>query len=225
MGTGLNPMELFDATAKALFRKLCGVNDDAGRVPASQMPEEIVGVFIPRSGTKAEIDGIVLALGEKAYYTDITGHAVGDGVTAGGFPEIVVELGADLVLSGTALQTVLTIETALPAGSFWGVDFGCRLQTGASLDPMNFRLEIPEARSPGAFSHPGATDPGPETHAVEIGDYPSTVGAPGGVVLDGVVPRVAAGTSLIVRGKQLVDTPAEPTKIHSGAYFRVRRIA
>lgn len=225
MGIGTRALENLNAAKLAILRKLIGVNDEDGRLPSDQLPAQIVGPIIPRSGTKAEIDGIVLELGERAFYTDIDGHAIGDGVTVGGFPEIVKQLGADLNLSGTANQTVLEIETTLPAGSFWAVEFGCILETGASIDPMNFRLEINGARSAGAFAHPGATDPGPETHAVEIGDYAAAVGVSGGVVLAGMVLKWGAGTSIIVQGKQLVDRPAEPTKIRSGAFLKIRRVA
>ncbi|MCK9458168.1 MAG: hypothetical protein M0R80_00630 [Proteobacteria bacterium] len=45
---------------------------------------DVVGVFIPRLGTVAEINAIVLESGEFAYCTDTKELRIGDGTTAGG---------------------------------------------------------------------------------------------------------------------------------------------
>lgn len=204
----------------------------ADNVPELNSDGQLVGPLIPRSDTKANIDAIVLELGEVAHYTDITGHAVGDSSTAGGMPEIIKVLDSVVTVDSSTYVDVLEIAWTAAGNEIWEIAAHATVEmTSSSDDPQNFKLRVnsdgPTVIDAGASSHPD-TDSGTTTLSYQTTNT-GTLGLGGTSVVylmgGGTVSTSGAMSIKLQIGQVSTDAVNTVTAKANLTSLRIRRIA
>lgn len=223
--------------------------DTPNNPPSLNEDGHLVGTWLQRTGTDAEINAITLGLGELAYTTDTLEIRIGDGVTPGGIFysakwQRVANVVANHATSSTTLTNISGISLSYKADAEYRIKFvicgsdagsasnwkfslagstGWKVETGDALSPVHPMTWWADYRDNATYESKTIVRPGSILGGVAAMSILPVVAAKATVYLHGVAEiRTLTAGAFTLKAAQLSSSASA---LSVGASLEIQRIA